>query len=131
MNKLSALALVFVASISAHAMDPAKAYDDTTIVREVSYNCLANKNVVVTYGFSRDKKPTYASAFLGGKDRFMAINLDRSDRVDTVFGTEDNYRLASEDFNLNTYHRRGVNIQTPGNEILYKNCRFSSMKKVR
>lgn len=131
MKKLSLIALFMLGATNVYAMDPAKAYDDTTIVREVSYQCLANKKVVVTYGFNREKMPTYASSFIGGKDRFMPINLSRSDQVDTVFGGEDNYRLTSEDFSLNTYHRRGINIQTPGNEVLYKNCRFSSVKKIR
>lgn len=129
-TKLLASVALLCAFGSAHAFEPSQAYDDAVYKREVSYQCQGNKRVKVTYGFNRQKLPTYASAHINGKDRFMPFNLNRSDNVDAVFGDENNFSIMSEDFRLATYHRRAANIQSSDGEMLYKNCRFRSVKKL-
>lgn len=128
-TKLLASVALLCAFGSAHAFEASQAYGDAVYKREVSYQCQNNERVKVTYGFNRQQLPTYASAYLNGKDRFMPYNLGRSDTVDAVFGDEDNFSIMSEDFRLSTYHRRASNIQSASGEILYKNCRFRSVRK--
>ena len=112
-------------------MDPAKSYDTAVKVRQVNYTCQSNKKLSVTYGFNKQNLPTYAQANLNGKDRFLPINLGRSDTVDTVFGDEENFSIMSNAMRLNNYHKSSINVQNASSEILYKGCDVKSVKKVK
>ena len=112
-------------------MDPAESYDTAVKVRQVNYTCQSNKKLSVTYGFNKQNLPTYAQAYLNGKDRFLPINLGRSDTVDTVFGDEENFSIMSNAMRLNNYHKSSINVQNASSEILYKGCDVKSVKKVK
>ena len=112
-------------------MDPAKSYDTAVKVRQVNYTCQSNKKLSVTYGFNKQNLPTYAQAYLNGKDRFLPINLGRSDTVDTVFGDEENFSIMSNAMRLNNYHKSSINVQNASSEILYNGCDVKSVKKVK
>lgn len=114
--------------VSAHAQtatheDAATAHAKTASKRSVNYSCQSGKKVTVTYGFNKQGMPTYAQATLNGKSRFMPINLNRSDSVDTVFGDENNFSLSTSAMNKNNYRKISVSIMSPASEILFKNCK--------
>ncbi|WP_315041132.1 adhesin [Faucicola mancuniensis] len=134
LTALTMTALVGTAHAEYSATDAHEADASTVLKREVSYQCQGNKKTKVTYGFNAEKLPTYASIYANGKNRFMPINLDRSDSVDTVFGDENNYSLMTEgsnDFTLSNYHKANVSIQNEASEIIYKDCRVTSLKKLK
>lgn len=112
-------------------MDPAQSYDSAVKVRQVNYTCQSNKKLSVTYGFNKQNLPTYAQANLDGKDRFLPINLGRSDTVDTVFGDEENFSIMSNAMRLNNYHKSSINVQDASSKILYKGCEVQSVKRVK
>lgn len=112
-------------------MDPAQSYDTAVKVRQVNYTCQSNKKLSVTYGFNKQNLPTYAQANLNGKDRFLPINLGRSDTVDTVFGDEENFSIMSNAMRLNNYHKSSINVQDASSKILYKGCEVQSVKRVK
>ncbi|MBB3107191.1 hypothetical protein FHS24_001708 [Psychrobacter luti] len=116
---------------SEQVMDAATSHDTAVKVRQVNYSCQNNNKVSVTYGFNKQNLPTYASANLNGKDRFLPINLGRSDDVDTVFGDEDNYSIMSSALSLGNYHKSSVNIQDASSKIVYKGCDVKSIKKLK
>lgn len=130
----SAFALVATMGV-AHAddlMDARQADESAVNKREVTYQCQGKKSVKVTYGFNKQKQPTYAQATLNGKSRFMPINLAHSDSVGTRFGDDDNFSLGASAITLANYHKVGVDtIQSPASDILYKDCTVKSAKKVR
>lgn len=88
----------------------------------VNYTCQQGKKLKVTYGFNKEKLPVYASAYLNGKTRYMPINLNRSDNVDTIFGDEDNFSLSTEAMTQANHREKAVMITSPGQEILFKSC---------
>lgn len=116
---------------SEQVMDAATSHDTAVKVRQVNYSCQNNNKVSVTYGFNKQNLPTYASANLNGKDRFLPINLGRSDDVDTVFGDEDNYSIMSSALSLGNYHKSSINIQDASSKIVYKGCDVKSIKKLK
>lgn len=116
---------------SEQVMDAATSHDTAVKVRQVNYSCQNNNKVSVTYGFNKQNLPTYASVNLNGKDRFLPINLGRSDDVDTVFGDEDNYSIMSSALSLGNYHKSSVNIQDASSKIVYKGCDVKSIKKLK
>lgn len=132
-----AVALAFTGvtgTANASAMDYAQEAHATTVLkRQVTYSCQSGKKAVVTYGFNKQKLPTYASINASGKDRFMPLNLNRSDNVDTIFGDENNYSLmtsGSTALTLYNYHKLGANITNPASEMIYKGCKVSHVKKL-
>ncbi|MUG32899.1 MULTISPECIES: ACP-like domain-containing protein [Psychrobacter] len=116
---------------SEQVMDAATSHDTAVKVRQVNYSCQNNAKVSVTYGFNKQNLPTYASAYLNGKDRFLPINLARTDKVDTVFGDEDNFSIMSGALSLNNYHKSSINVQDASSKIVYKGCHVKSVKKIK
>lgn len=105
--------------------DAATAHAKTTSKKSVNYSCQSGKKVKVTYGFNKQGLPTYAQATLNGKSRFMPINLNRSDTVDTVFGDENNFSLSTSAINKNNYRKASIMVMSPSSEILFKGCKPS------
>lgn len=89
----------------------------------VSYSCQQGKKVRVTYGFNKQNLPVYASAYVNGKTRYMPINLNRSDSVDTVFGDEDNFKLSTDYMTRSNHRSKSIMITSPGQEVVLKSCR--------
>lgn len=98
------------------------AYESTVSKKKVSYQCQSNKSVTVTYGFNDKGLPTYAMALLEGKQRFMPLNFQRSDHVDTTFGDDNSHRLGTDHMDIKNYHQKSILITNQGNEIIFKNC---------
>lgn len=127
-----ALALVTTVSHASDTLDSGQAVKDATKVRQVTYTCATGGKVTVKYGFNRQEQPTYAEAFVGGKNRFMPINLARSDVAGTFFGDEGSYTLGVDTLTLNNYHKVSLaSIQDPASDITHKNCRVASIKKIK
>lgn len=89
----------------------------------VSYSCQQGKKVKVTYGFNKQNLPVYASAHVNGKRRYMPINLNRSDSVDTIFGDENNFKLSTDYMTRSNHRAKSIMITSPGQEIVFKGCR--------
>ncbi len=98
-----------------------QAYDATVIKKQVSYHCQNKKSVKVTYGFDKKGKPTYAMAYLEGKQRFMPLNFQRSDDVDTNFGDDNSHRIGTSYMDSNQY-KTPILITNQANQIIFKNC---------
>lgn len=119
---ISAIALVSVSTFASAGTEQSKPGEAgrTVMKKVVRYNC-DGKRVKVTYGFNRQGLPTYAQAFLNGKTRYMPINLNLSDNVDTVFGDDNNFSLSSSAITSRKYHSP-MQVQSPASEIIYKSC---------
>lgn len=89
----------------------------------MNYRCNSGKSVKVTYGFNEQGLPTYAQAYLNGKNRYMPINLNHSDMSATDFGDENHYSLHTntEPITKKSY-RPDIQIQDPASNIVYKSC---------
>lgn len=124
------LALVGLTGTAHAHHDAQQAHDSAVLKRQVTYACQSGKQVTVTYGFNQQRLPTYASSYVDGKTRFMPINLNRSDNIDSVFGDENNYSLMTDAMSLNNYHRLGINITSPAGDLAYKNCNVRYVKKL-
>ncbi len=98
-----------------------QAYDATVSKKQVSYHCQNKKSVKVTYGFDKKGKPTYAMALLEGKQRFMPLNFQRSDNVDTNFGDDNSHRIGTSYMDSNKY-KTPILITNQANQIIFKNC---------
>ena len=116
-------AALFGFTLTANAQTAQEAADSTVMTRTVKYSCDHKKQVKVTYGFNEQGLPTYAQFKSGGKQRFIPINLSRSDNVDTIFGDENNFSLSANAFDNKTYRSKNMMIMTPASEIIYKNCK--------
>lgn len=132
---LTMLVLVFgMTFATAHAqemMDAHQADKTTTKIRKVSYQCATGGKILVKYGFNRQKQPTYAEAHLGGKSRFLPINLAQSDVAGTFFGDENSWQIGTDALTLNNYQRTDVLIQDPDAKIIYKTCKVVSHQRVK
>lgn len=111
--------------------DARQAHAKTTKTAKVQYICQDNKKVTVKYGFSKQNQPTYAQAFLNGKQRFMPINVTETDKSGTTFGDENNFSLYGDPMTYKNYRKATMNIQSPNNEILYKLCEPKKNKKTK
>ncbi|EGV36820.1 ACP-like domain-containing protein [Neisseria weaveri] len=89
----------------------------------VNYSCQQGKKVKVTYGFNKQNLPVYASAYVNGKTRYMPVNLNRSDNVETIFGDEDNFKLSTDYMNRANHRSKAIMITSPGQEIVFKGCK--------
>ncbi len=98
-----------------------QAYDKTVSKKQVSYSCQNKKSVKVTYGFDNKGKPTYAMALLEGKQRFMPLNFQRSDNVDTNFGDDNSHRIGTSYMDSSKY-KTPILITNQANQIIFKNC---------
>lgn len=128
----AAFTALLAATASAQPMDAQQAHDNTVKIRQVSYSCQGNRSLTVQYGFNAQGLPTYAQANVNGKQRFMPINLGRSDTVDTVFGDENNFSLSASAITLNNYHRTPlVGIMSPGSEFTHKSCTPRSSRRIK
>lgn len=121
MKKLSAalLACSLLASGLVHAENPAGKAVKKSVV---TYSCQQGKKLKVTYGFNKQNLPVYASAYMHGKTRYMPINLNVSDNVDTVFGDENNFKLSTNYLNRANHRKNSVMVTSPGQEIIFKGC---------
>lgn len=131
---ISAITLLGIMSgANAKAMDTQSAEKTTITKRQVVYQCQNGKSLAITYGFNKQKLPTYALASLDGKNRLMPINPTYSDHTGTAFGDENNYNTASETaLTLGNYRKTGLTtVQDPSSKILFKDCRVTSSKKVK
>lgn len=124
----SLIALPLLASVSVMAVandnpqEDARKMDESTVVRKaVNYYCGQGKRLKVTYGFNKQGLPTYAQAYLSGKNRFMPINLNLSDMVGTTFGDDNNFSLHTAGITSRKY-RANIQVQSPSSEIIYKSC---------
>lgn len=126
-----AFGVLFSGVASAEVMEPSEAHATTTKVRQVTYSCTKGGKVKVNYGFNNKKLPTYAEAHLGGKTRFLPINLAHSDSAGTAFGDENSWTIGSSAITLGNYHKTDVLVLDPNSEIQYKNCKVVSTKKVK
>ncbi len=88
----------------------------------VEYACQSNKSLKVTYRFNAQGLPTQAKTFVNGKQRVLPINLGRSNNVDTIFGKEGTYVLATGYLDNKNYKKSSVLLTSPKNQILFKNC---------
>ncbi len=98
-----------------------QAYDATVSKKQVSYKCQNKKSVKVTYGFDKKGKPTFAMALLEGKQRFMPLNFQRSDNVDTNFGDDNSHRIGTSYMDSKQY-KTPILITNQANQIIFKNC---------
>lgn len=128
---LFACGVFFSGSAFAETMEPSEADRNATKVRQVTYNCSKGGRVKVTYGFNAQKLPTYAEASLGGKTRFLPINLAHSDIAGTSFGDENSWKIGSHAITLGNYHKSDVLIQSPNSEITHKHCKVTAVKKIK
>lgn len=117
------LAAAALAAGSAQAQTPDLQHEDAVHTASVRYTCQGGKRLTVTYGFNEQNLPVYASAHMNGKRRYMPVNLGASDRAGTTFGDEDNFKLSTDHLNRRNYRSRSIMITSPGQEIIYKNCR--------
>lgn len=118
----------------AHAqatMDAATADNSAVKVRQVTYKCATGGTTKVTYGFNQQKLPTYAEANLGGKTRFLPINLNRSDLAGTFFGDENSWQIGTDALTLGNYHKSDMLIQDPSANIAYKSCKVVKIKYIK
>lgn len=128
---LLACGVLFSGVASAEVMDPAQADTTTTKVRQVTYSCAKGGNIKVTYGFNKQNLPTYAQAHLGGKTRFLPINLAHSDIAGTSFGDDNSWNIGTNALTLNNYHKSDILVQDPDSRITHKTCKVASTKKIK
>ncbi|MFA9486825.1 adhesin [Moraxella haemolytica] len=126
-----ALGLAFAGTAHAQTMDARQADATATKVRQVTYQCNAGGRVTVNFGFNKHNLPTFAEARLGGKTRFLPINLSASDNVDTNFGDENSWNISTDALTLNNYHKSSLMVQDSDSSIAYKNCRVVSTKRIK
>ncbi len=98
-----------------------QAYDATVAKKQVSYTCQSKKSVKVTYGFDKKGQPTFAMALLEGKQRFMPLNFQHSDKVGITFGDDNSHRVGTSYMDINKY-KTPILITNQANEIIFKNC---------
>ena len=73
-------------------------------VHQVTYSCPTGDTVQVNYGFSDQGLPTYAEANLGGKTRFLPINLVRSVDEFMHFGDDNDWQILGVYLQLDNDH---------------------------
>lgn len=89
----------------------------------VAYVCQDNRRLNVSYGFNAAGIPVYAQAKVQGRNYKLPYNLDRSDRVDTVFSGS-GYTLTAGYVDSKNYRSQsGIMLTSPRDELLYKECR--------
>lgn len=117
---------------SNQVMDPAAAHKDAVKTRLVHYTCQGNRNIEVTYGFNNVNHPTYASAKINGKKRFMPINYEQTDNMVTVFGDDNNFNMMTDSMIISNYSKvPAVLVNSPSGEILYKDCKVDWTQKLK
>ena len=117
---------------SNQVMDPAAAHKDAVKTRLVHYTCQGNSNIEVTYGFNNVNHPTYASAKINGKKRFMPINYEQTDNMVTVCGVDNNFNMMTDSMIISNYNKvPAVLVNSPSGEILYKECKVDWTKKLK
>lgn len=127
-----ALGLSFTATANAQrTMDAYQAAQAANKVRQVTYSCTTGGTVQVNYGFNNQELPTYAEANLGGKTRFLPINLARSDISGTTFGDDNGWQISGTALQLNNYHRSDVLIHDPAAQTAYKGCYVVGTKRIK
>lgn len=76
----------------------------TNTVHQVTYSCPTGDTVQVNYGFNDQGLPTYAEANLGGKTRFLPINLVESGDEVMIFGDGNDWQIAGLYLQLDNDH---------------------------
>ncbi|MDO4878887.1 MAG: adhesin [Neisseria sp.] len=121
MKLASAIALSALMFAGSTAM-AAEISNPTVAKKSVSYRCQQGKRVTVTYGFNKQGLTTYAAASVNGRRRFLPIDLNRSDNVDTFYGEEDGYVLTTGYMDSKSYRKQPIMITAPNGQIVYKDC---------
>ncbi|WP_323843443.1 DUF7606 domain-containing protein [Moraxella sp. Pampa] len=124
------VALSGVASAS-DLMDARTADETATKIREVTYQCKIGGKVKVNFGFNEQKLPTFAESYLGGKVRFLPINLTHSNIASTLFGDENSWMIGSSAITLGNYHKSDILVQDPDSVIAYKHCKVIKVNKLK
>lgn len=105
-----ALGLSFTAIANAKDTMPVRSAKQlTNTVRQVTYSCPTGSfptgdTVQVNYGFSDQALPTYAEANLGGKTRFLPINLVESAGNFMHFGDDKDWQILGVYLQLDNDH---------------------------
>lgn len=100
-----ALGLSFTAIADAKDTLPVRSAKQlTNKVRQVTYSCPTGDTVQVNYGFSDQGLSTYAEANLGGKTRFLPINLVRSVDEFMTFGDDKDWQILGLYLQLDNDH---------------------------
>lgn len=110
----------------------------TNKVRQVTYSCPTGDTVQVNYGFGDQGLPTYAEANLGGKTRFLPINLVKSVGEFMHFGDDKDWQILGLYLQLdNDHHSLKVDkdhhsdiIIYPGAEAGYR-CDVVGTKRIK
>ena len=89
---------------------------------KVSYQCLNNKKVSVSYSFNSAGIPTRAVANIKGKQRTLKYDMASSDDVDTLFKDSSGYSLSTSYMDSGNYRDASIVILSPGSEVLFKDC---------
>ncbi len=138
MKTLKILAPIFALGMAlsgaAHAgdlMDARTAADTATKIRQVTYQCTTGGKVAVKFGFNKQNLPTFAEAHLGGKTRFLPINLAHSDIASTSFGDENSWTIGSSAMTLANYHKSDILVMDPNAVIEHKYCKVTNVKKLK
>lgn len=138
MKTLKMIAPVFILGMAfsgvanaSDLMDARTADKSATKVREVTYQCAIGGKVVVNFGFNKQKLPTFAESHLGGKTRFLPINLKHSDIAGTLFGDENGWRIGASAITLGNYHKSDILVEDPNSVITYKHCKVVKVKKIK
>lgn len=119
-----ALGLSFTAIANAKTLPVSSAKQLTNTVRQVTYSCPTGSfptgdTVQVNYGFNDQGLSTYAEANLGGKTRFLPINLVESGDEVMIFGDGNDWQIAGlylqldkdhHSLQLDNDHHSGIDI---------------------
>ena len=126
-----ALGLSFTATANAQrTMDAHQAAQAANKVRQVTYSCTTGGTVQVNYGFNNQELPTYAEANLGGKTRFLPINLVESIGELMIFGDDNDWQIFGLYLQLDNDHHSYVHIIDPDAEASYR-CDVVGTKRIK
>lgn len=117
---LATIALATVATASFAKSNPVNAAQVTS-TKTVNYVCQDGR-VAVKYGFNAAGVPVNAIAKVNGATRVMKYDMSRSDNVDAFFKDAAGYRLNADAFERNSVHKTAINITSPRNDLVFKNC---------
>lgn len=138
MKALKIIAPVLALGLSfttiANALDAHRAIQLTNKVRQVTYSCPTGSfptgdTVQVNYGFNDQGLPTYAEANLGGKTRFLPINLVESAGNFMHFGDDKDWQIFGVYLQLDNDRHSGIHIY-PDAEPSYR-CDVVGTKRIK
>lgn len=144
MKALKIIAPVLALGLSfttiANALDAHRAIQLTNTVRQVTYSCPTGDTVQVNYGFNDQGLPTYAEANLGGKTRFLPINLVESVGEFMHFGDDNDWQIAGRylqldndhhSLQLDNDHHSGIDIYRDTEDSSFYACDVVGTKRIK